>query len=84
MTSSTQRHVEEGIAANSRPVDIPIGVVAPLLYQIGEERRYGAITVDHEHEFTASGSVPCLDLTVEGATQSSPSADALICIKRLG
>src|SRR5262249_16902137 len=51
--SSAQLLVEEAIAANCRPVDILIGVVAPLLYKIGEEWRSGAITVDQEHEFTA-------------------------------
>jgi methanogenic corrinoid protein MtbC1 len=50
---SAQRLVEEAIAANCRPVDILVGVVAPLLYQIGEEWRFGAITVDDEHKFTA-------------------------------
>jgi len=50
---SARQLVEEAIAANWRPIDVLIGVVAPLLYKIGEGWRSGAITVDQEHEFTA-------------------------------
>jgi methanogenic corrinoid protein MtbC1 len=50
---SAQRLVDKAIAAKCRPVDILIGVLAPLLYQIGEEWRSGVITVEDEHEFTA-------------------------------
>ena len=34
---SAERLVERAIAANCRPVDILIGIVAPMLYKIGEE-----------------------------------------------
>jgi hypothetical protein len=50
---SAERLVERAIAANCRPVDILIGIVAPMLYKIGEEWKSGAITVEDEHKFTA-------------------------------
>ena len=50
---AAQRLVEDAVAANCRPVDILVGVLAPLLYKIGEQWRSGDITVAHEHEFTA-------------------------------
>ncbi|RTE88561.1 hypothetical protein D6B98_35115 [Bradyrhizobium sp. LVM 105] len=48
-----QQLVEEAIAANFKPVDIVLGVLAPLLYKIGEQWHSGTITVADEHEFTA-------------------------------
>jgi methanogenic corrinoid protein MtbC1 len=50
---SAERLVEEAIAAHCRPVDVLIGVLAPLLYKIGEQWQSGDITVSQEHEFTA-------------------------------
>src|SRR6516162_2062833 len=50
---SAERMVERAIAANCRPVDILIGIVAPMLHKIGEEWESGAITVEDEHKFTA-------------------------------
>jgi len=50
---SAERMVERAIAANCRPVDILIGIVAPMLHKIGEEWKSGAITVEDEHKFTA-------------------------------
>jgi methanogenic corrinoid protein MtbC1 len=50
---SAQQLVKEAVAANFRPIDILIGVLAPLLYKIGEQWRSGTITVADEHEFTA-------------------------------
>ena len=51
--ASAERLVERAIAANCRPVDILIVIVAPLLCKIGEQWESGAITVEEEHRFTA-------------------------------
>ncbi len=45
--------VDAAIAANCRPVDILIGMIAPMLYEIGEEWKRGAISIASEHRFTA-------------------------------
>ncbi|PAY03840.1 hypothetical protein CK489_36695 [Bradyrhizobium sp. UFLA03-84] len=45
--------IDEVIAAGCRPVDIPIGMIAPMLCQIGEDWKTGALTVEGEHRFTA-------------------------------
>ncbi len=45
--------IEEALAANFRPVDILIGMIAPMLYEIGEEWKRGALSVELEHRFTA-------------------------------
>jgi methanogenic corrinoid protein MtbC1 len=45
--------VEAAVAADCRPVDILIGMVAPMLYEIGEEWKRGALSVESEHRFTA-------------------------------
>lgn len=47
------RIVEQAIAANCRPVDILIGMISPMLYEIGEEWKRGALSVEAEHRFTA-------------------------------
>ena len=47
------RIIEKAINANCRPVDILIGMIAPMLYQIGEEWKRGALSVEAEHRFTA-------------------------------
>jgi methanogenic corrinoid protein MtbC1 len=39
--------------AGMRAVDIVIGVIAPMLYRIGEDWKCGAISVAEEHRFTA-------------------------------
>jgi methanogenic corrinoid protein MtbC1 len=47
------RIVEKAIAANCRPVDILIGMISPMLYEIGEEWKRGALSVKAEHRFTS-------------------------------
>jgi methanogenic corrinoid protein MtbC1 len=44
-----------GIArhAGTREVDILVGIIAPMLYRIGEDWKRGAISVAEEHRFTA-------------------------------
>lgn len=50
---SATKIVEEAIAAKCRAVDILVGMIAPMLFQIGEDWKKGAITVDDERRFTA-------------------------------
>jgi methanogenic corrinoid protein MtbC1 len=50
---AADRIVRNAIANNVRVIDIFMGLVAPLLYQIGEEWRKGSITVAEEHRFTS-------------------------------
>ena len=45
--------IEISRQAGTRDVDIVIGVIAPMLYQIGEDWKCGAIRVAEEHRFTA-------------------------------
>jgi methanogenic corrinoid protein MtbC1 len=45
--------VEKAIAANCRPVDVLIGMISPMLFEIGEEWKRGALSVEAEHRFTA-------------------------------
>ncbi len=45
--------MESAHSNNLRQVDILIGVVAPMLYQIGEDWKRGVVTVEDEHRFTA-------------------------------
>jgi methanogenic corrinoid protein MtbC1 len=47
------RIVKKAVAANCRPVDILIGMISPMLFEIGEEWKRGAISVEGEHRFTA-------------------------------
>ncbi|MBR0871037.1 cobalamin-dependent protein [Bradyrhizobium tropiciagri] len=51
--NTAARIVERAIAANCRPVDILIGMLSPMLYEIGEEWKRGALSVEAEHRFTA-------------------------------
>jgi len=45
--------IDQAIAADCRPVDILVGMIAPMLYQIGDAWERGTLTVEGEHEFTA-------------------------------
>lgn len=45
--------VDEAVAARCRPVDVLVGMIAPMLYQIGKDWEDGVITVADEHRFTA-------------------------------
>ena len=44
---------EYAVKANIRPIDILLGIVAPMLYQIGKDWEQSIITVAEEHRFTA-------------------------------
>jgi methanogenic corrinoid protein MtbC1 len=50
---AASRIVEKAIASNCRPVDILIGMISPMLFEIGEEWKRGALSVEAEHRFTA-------------------------------
>jgi hypothetical protein len=39
--------------AGVRPVDVLIGIIAPLLYRIGEDWTRGTLSIEGEHRFTA-------------------------------
>src|SRR5262245_35037147 len=51
--NAATRIVESAIAANCRPVDILLGMISPMLYEIGEEWKRGVLSVEAEHRFTA-------------------------------
>jgi len=51
--NAATRIVESAIAANCRPVDILLGMISPMLYEIGEEWKRGTLGVEAEHRFTA-------------------------------
>jgi len=44
--------IRAAIASNIRPVDILVGVIAPLLYHIGEQWKQNRICIAEEHRFT--------------------------------
>jgi methanogenic corrinoid protein MtbC1 len=44
---------ENAVKANIRPIDILLGIVAPMLYHIGKDWEHSIITVAEEHRFTA-------------------------------
>ncbi|NOT28025.1 MAG: cobalamin B12-binding domain-containing protein [Acidobacteria bacterium] len=50
---AADRIIDQAVAAGCRSVDILLGIVAPLLYQIGDEWARGVTTVEQEHQFTA-------------------------------
>ena len=45
--------VEKAIDAHCRPLDILVGMIAPMLHEIGEGWEQGVLSVDDEHSFTA-------------------------------
>jgi methanogenic corrinoid protein MtbC1 len=51
--NAATRIVKNAIAANCKPVDILLGMISPMLYEIGEEWKRGALSVEAEHRFTA-------------------------------
>jgi methanogenic corrinoid protein MtbC1 len=67
------RIVETAIDANCRPVDILMGMIAPMLFEIGEQWKRGALSVEAEHRFTAfSENVIQLIETRIGAVRKPP------------
>jgi methanogenic corrinoid protein MtbC1 len=45
--------IDDAVNAGIRPVDILMGIIAPNLYQVGEDWKKGTLTVEGEHQFTA-------------------------------
>ena len=50
---ASQKIIADAIKAKIRPFDILIGMIAPMLYQIGEDWKKGILSVEAEHRFTA-------------------------------
>lgn len=46
------RIIDKAIDENCRPVDILMGMIAPMLFEIGEEWKRGVLSVEAEHRFT--------------------------------
>ena len=51
--AAVARIIDDASKANVRGVDILIGVIAPMLYQIGEDWRRGVVSYPQELRFTA-------------------------------
>ena len=70
------RIVERALTANFRPVDILIGMISPMLYEIGEEWKRGALSVEAEHRFTAFSEqvIRLVERRIDGAPPSNPKA----------
>ncbi len=45
--------IDDAVFMGIRPVDILIGMVAPMLYQVGDDWKNGTLSVEQEHRFTA-------------------------------
>ncbi|MDO9299517.1 B12-binding domain-containing protein [Bradyrhizobium sp.] len=45
--------IDDAASTGLRPVDILIGMLAPMLYQVGEDWKKGVLSVEQEHSFTA-------------------------------
>jgi methanogenic corrinoid protein MtbC1 len=67
--------VEQAMSENCRPVDILMGMIAPMLYEIGEEWKRGALSVEGEHSFTAFCE-QVLDLVTRKISRDAPSAQS--------
>ena len=51
--AAATRIVDEAIAANCRPVDLLVGMISPMLYEIGDEWKRGVLSFEDECRFTA-------------------------------
>jgi methanogenic corrinoid protein MtbC1 len=49
----TEHIIDNAARANIRAVDILIGIIAPMLYQVGEDWKRGILSVAEEHRFTS-------------------------------
>ena len=50
---TAERIIEHALATNFKPADILMGMISPMLYEIGEGWEKGTVTVAEEHRFTA-------------------------------
>jgi methanogenic corrinoid protein MtbC1 len=80
------RIVENAIAANCRPVDILLGMISPMLYEIGEEWKRGTLSVEAEHRFTAFSekAVQLVEARVRTATRIPAGGTLLFLMKAPG
>ncbi len=74
------RIVEDALRAGMRPVDVLLGLLAPLLYHIGEDWKRGVITVAEEHRFTSfcAQAFTLLEARVRSEEHHAPSVSALL------
>jgi methanogenic corrinoid protein MtbC1 len=74
------RILEDALRAGMRPVDVLLGLLAPLLYRIGEDWKRGVITVAEEHRFTSfcARAFTLLEARVRSEERPVPSASALL------
>ncbi|MDI1262672.1 MAG: B12-binding domain-containing protein [bacterium] len=68
---AVERIIEKSDDTKIRAVDILVGVLAPLLYQVGEEWKQAAMTVAEEHRFTAFCEKASDMITTKVANQNS-------------
>jgi methanogenic corrinoid protein MtbC1 len=83
--AAAERTIERAARANVRAVDVLIGIIAPTLYQVGEDWSRGIVSVAEEHRFTsyceqlfdrvASG---VRDVAPGGAQDAQPSEVLLV------
>lgn len=50
---AAEKIIEDAAAVGCKPVDVLMGIIAPLLYQVGEYWKQGIFAVEDEHRFTA-------------------------------
>jgi len=69
---AAERVIDAAVAGRIRAVDILIGILAPMLYKIGEDWKRGAVSVAEEHRFTAF----CEEIFELIAARVDPVSDA--------
>ena len=68
--------IEDVGNANMRALDILIGIIAPMLYQIGQDWQQGTVSVAQEHRFTAFCE-EMFDVIAAKVKTRIPAGDAL-------
>jgi len=79
--------IDDAVNAGLRPIDILMGIIAPMLYEVGEDWKRGALSVEGEHRFT-SFCKKVLDLIVPksevGVSANRKSGGAILLMNALG
>ena len=82
---AAEQIIEDAGTHNVGGADILLGVIAPMLYQIGEDWRRGIVTVAQEHRFTALCeavyklvAAKLVSRMAAGAAQAEPGAVLLM------
>ncbi len=72
--------VGRAIAANCRPVDVLVGMIAPMLHEIGEAWERGSLSVAGEHEFTAFSErvIDLVEARMNGHARVSGNGDVVL------